>query len=692
MSTHPPDPRNEEAPTAGGRQGPTELLLRQSNGTQSLAQRPAAAPAVAEAAVELVKHGWVLVPFDAGTKGPRSRGWNRRENCVDDPKVAATFGGNFGAAWAYFGHCCIDIDSFKLAIPAFAARGMDLMRHWNWRGAVRIQRDNLDKGKLVFKVPANVDPLSLATRMFRGEGFELRCASGTGLTVQDVLPPSRHPDGSLYRWIGPGDWRDPPVLPPEILDFWLAQLAPRGARDTNPIGLAREDLLELLERIDPQCALDYNSWIEVGMALHHETRGHDAGLAIWDAWSEEHGGDKYKGTEDLDKHWRSFQVDHGDPVTIRSIERMADERGMAKEWEDLGPDVSSDAAEPEIEPTPQSDPPIGGKVADALEFRRDHELMNRPPLRWYVPGVLPASELVVVYGASGSGKSFLVYDLLAKVAAGLPWRGRKTRKARVARIIAEGAGGDRNRKLAYCAANGGALPGFLELYAAPDLAKDAPKIAKAIRAAGGVDILLIDTLAATSPGANESSSEDMGRIISECRKLHAATGATVVLVHHAGKDLTRGARGWSGLRAAADSEIEVSGDAVGRVMEITKCKDGETGERFPFRLVPVSLGSDEDGNLISSCVVEHLNLPVAPPPAVREPKGDVQRRVWETFRELTGGDGSITVHELRAEVVKRLATPEQGKRDTRAQRVSRAIDELTTQGFFELEEGVISWL
>lgn len=56
--------------------------------------------------------------------------------------------------------------------------------------------------------------------------------------------------------------------------------------------------------------------------------------------------------------------------------------------------------------------------------------------------------------------------------------------------------------------------------------------------------------------------------------LTRATGATVVLVHHAGKDTSKGARGWSGLRAAADAELEVVRSPEGRLLRVTKQKEG----------------------------------------------------------------------------------------------------------------------
>lgn len=51
--------------------------------------------------------------------------------------------------------------------------------------------------------------------------LEFRCGTREGLTVQDTLPPSIHPDtGRPYRWGGKGDWRAIPEIPAALLAVW----------------------------------------------------------------------------------------------------------------------------------------------------------------------------------------------------------------------------------------------------------------------------------------------------------------------------------------------------------------------------------------------------------------------------------------------------------------------------------------
>lgn len=103
-------------------------------------------------------------------------------------------------------------------------------------------------------------------------------------------------------------------------------------------------------------------------------------------------------------------------------------------------------------------------------------------------------------------------------------------------------------------------------------------------------------------GGDENSSTDMGAMVTHLDYLRHATKAHLLVVHHSGKDASKGARGHSLLRAATDTEIEIQ---IGR---ITVTKQRDLGLAWPsgscgFSLDVVELGRDEDGDPITSCVV-----------------------------------------------------------------------------------------
>jgi hypothetical protein len=325
-------------------------------------------------------------------------------------------------------------------------------------------------------------------------------------------------------------------------------------------------------------------------------------------------------------------------------------------------------------------------VASRFQAIPDRELVSRPPIDWQIKGVLPIAELGVVFGESGSGKSFFVQDLLAHIARGVAWRDRKTKQGRAVIIAAEGGAGVRNRVVADAAQHGGELPGIDYIIDTPNLmeARDIDQLVQQIKASGPYAIVAVDTLAASSPGANENSGEDMGRLLANCKRVHRETGATVLLIHHSGKDSSKGARGWSGLRAAVDFEIEVVRQTDGRQARISKLKDGSDGATFAFRLKPCAIGQDEEGEAITSCVVEHLlDAPTIQAP-VRKPKGTNQQIVLNALTALIFPGQNIPVADVLRRAAERM-TRKEGKRDLRTQHAAQALDGLAAGGFVTIE-------
>ena len=180
-----------------------------------------------ENAREYVEAGIFLVKIPRGKKGPATKGWNLRENCIDTPEKADQInGGNAGITLAWARLCTIDIDNYLAAIADLEKRGIDLQALLMADDAVQISSGRENRAKLLYRLPPGVDPPQ--TFQFLDESkavtFELRCASKDGTTVQDVIPPSIHPDtGKPYVWIG--DWRHIPVLPQAIWDMWQERIA-----------------------------------------------------------------------------------------------------------------------------------------------------------------------------------------------------------------------------------------------------------------------------------------------------------------------------------------------------------------------------------------------------------------------------------------------------------------------------------
>lgn len=324
------------------------------------------------------------------------------------------------------------------------------------------------------------------------------------------------------------------------------------------------------------------------------------------------------------------------------------------------------------------------------------EFTARKPVTWIVKGIVPKAELVVLFGDSGSGKSFFALDLAGAVDQGKPWRDRKTTKGRTVYVAAEGAGGFRNRMVAYCEHNGIEMAdlGLGVIPDAPNLMEkaDIKDLVAAIKAFGPVDMVIIDTFAQSFQG-NENSGEDMSRALAHCKAIHRATGAVIMLVAHSGKDASRGVRGWSGLRGAADAQIEIVRAGEHRSAIIDKQKDGG-GERdeFAFKLNTVAIGEDEDGETITSCVLEHTaTVPKAE--RKKEPKGSIEKIVLKVAIDLAelSGEGTPFNTLIEACVAQMPVDPE-AKRDRRREMTMRAFEALQAANRVSVLDGLVGVL
>ena len=200
-------------------------------------------------AAKYVQSGLSLVPIPSGCKGPAQRGWNILENAITDPEMAGKLDGNIGIAHAYCSPAptmALDLDDMERASAWLAARGIDLAELLDADDAVQIVSGRFGRGKLLYRLPS---ALSLIESLTIKEAanvdceekqitvLEFRCGTVDGLTMQDVLPPSIHPDTGLpYRWGGKGDWRQIPEIPAALLAVWQQAVDGRKVMRTRPKG------------------------------------------------------------------------------------------------------------------------------------------------------------------------------------------------------------------------------------------------------------------------------------------------------------------------------------------------------------------------------------------------------------------------------------------------------------------------
>jgi putative DNA primase/helicase len=175
---------------------------------------------------ELIQSGMALVPIPLGMKRPSRHNWNLYSNCVTNSAEASSLIGlNIGLAHAYCKPTptvALDVDNYNNAKAWLATHGIDLNALLLANDSVVIHSGKKLSLKLLYRLPIDYKPLE--SKKILGpdckSALEFRCATKDGKTVQDVLPPSIHPDGYEYRWIGNGNPLHIPSIPAELLTIW----------------------------------------------------------------------------------------------------------------------------------------------------------------------------------------------------------------------------------------------------------------------------------------------------------------------------------------------------------------------------------------------------------------------------------------------------------------------------------------
>ncbi|EOK2603128.1 helicase RepA family protein [Escherichia coli] len=285
-------------------------------------------------------------------------------------------------------------------------------------------------------------------------------------------------------------------------------------------------------------------------------------------------------------------------------------------------------------------------------------------LDYVVKGVIPANSLCSTYGASGSYKSFLACSWACHVATGRHWGGRRVAHGSVMYVVGEGGIGVPRRIKAWEIVNDERVKNLYlvnrPIFPAVPLDVDEMVIAsrQVERETGKpVRMIILDTLARCFGGNDENDARDMGAFIRGCDELKRRTGATVLVVHHSGKDETKGARGSSAFRASLDAEYRIrreGADSEALVISCTKMKDAEELKEAAYDLRVVELFTDTDGELITSLVVVDKPRPPVELERIEEAgnKTENHAALWQCIRTRTAHGEACTIALLRDDMKK----------------------------------------
>ena len=216
-------------------------------------------------------------------------------------------------------------------------------------------------------------------------------------TVNDLVEVGQDFIDAIYRHNG----RVAPSQQPEPRPLQL--------RDPQDKDQLVTDMRYLLQHIDPDCG--YDDWCSVGMAIHHETRGTDIGLQLYDDWSSQ--GEKYPGYQALVTKWRSFSSTPGNPITLGTLCMLAANDGadLEKVGEEFFTALDEDLVIVEP-PEPEKEVEEHGLAKYSLrgmsgQFEKDMQEQVS-----ILGDIALLGQWTVIYGRPNAGKSLLTLHML----------------------------------------------------------------------------------------------------------------------------------------------------------------------------------------------------------------------------------------------------------------------------------------
>jgi hypothetical protein len=230
---------------------------------------------------------------------------------------------------------------------------------------------------------------------------------------------------------------------------------------------------------------------------------------------------------------------------------------------------------------------------------------------YLVKGLLPNSGLAVIWGPPKCGKSFWATDLGLHLALGWEYRGRRVTQASVVYLALEGRYGLPLRSEAFRRHHGEQSAPFYLVTEQLDLVANVDALIACIEtqlgAATKPGAVFIDTLNRSLVGS-ESKDEDMAAYLAAAGKIEQKFNCLVAIIHHCGIDATR-PRGHTSLSGAVEVQLAVNRAASGEVVvTVELAKDFPEGAEIVSRLEPVDLGTDADGDPLTSLVVLPADL------------------------------------------------------------------------------------
>jgi hypothetical protein len=571
---------------------------------------------------ELCQKGLQIIPIRQGTKKPNFAGWqNTKADLAQVDAWLASGHADSGIGLLTDRFPTIDIDIPGVHNAGMVDRVIKICEEELDCGAEYIKIGQPPKASIICRASVSFGK-KLKTAVYRDP---LGDAKGVAVEIlgsgQQTVLLNTHPDtGKPYEWtrkcVADPDFSVDklPLLTREVAtrilervesevlcDFIPNRIEPANLPSgqtpeffplSPPCDFSMEQIRADLDVLDPD--IPYDDWKTVGMGLHHQFGGDEEGFDLFDEWSSEGAEYEPDGPNSPRAKWKSFGIQSGSrPVTMATVRMMANEVRREK--------------------TKAS--------RQGFNFIPFTEMLNRDVKPdWLIKGFLDKGSLSLIFGESGSHKSFLALGMGLSIATGKNWQWYETGEPTpVFYIAGEGFAGISKRLKAWKIHNlpegdYGDIPFYTSNMAAEFLNEDS---AKAVTSAinelsnehGAPGLVILDTLARNFGPGDENSTADMSAFISAIdRHLKEPLRCSVLIVHHSGLSDKNRARGNYALKAALDNEFMVEMNGADRILTNTKSKDYEPPPSLVFTPKIIDLSTvdfdSEESEVITSCVLE----------------------------------------------------------------------------------------
>jgi hypothetical protein len=362
------------------------------------------------------------------------------------------------------------------------------------------------------------------------------------------------------------------------------------------VPLTIEDIRAVLAAIGPDTG--HEMWLRVGAAVYSVDNGPD-GFMAFNEWSMLNPA-QYD-LKSARRQWNNFAASPLKRLSAGTLIHMAKEADPAFVTPSLRAFNASKRADPRLDDEAKAEAKVETPARqDVFELLTDVQMIEMPPPNWLIKDLLIQNTVAALYGPPASFKSFLALDIALSLAHGTEWYGRKLPETGVAYVAAEGGNGLGKRIHAWKRHRGitGSAKSLVAMRVAVNLADkgEVEKLLRTLRQHSqqtGIifKLVVLDTFARCSVGVDENSSREIGMVLDGVIRLQEALGCTVLLVHHTGKDLSRGMRGSNRMKGDIDTTIVIDRAAGSSqvVLDVEKQKDAEELRDVRFEMLRVDL-------------------------------------------------------------------------------------------------------